>query len=469
MSAARPWYTRLPHPIAMLLAIVLAVAALTYVLPAGSFERVEVAGRLRVVPGTYAELASTPVTVVQVLTALPRGYKAAASVIYVIIASGLMFGALERSRAIENGVGVLVWRVGEGSRAGLIVGLTFAFGLLGVFVGYENNIAMVPVAAVVALAIGGDLILAAGLSVGAMTVGFGTSPFNPYTVGIGHQIAGLPLFSGWGLRLGFCVLALAVTAGYNLRYYRRLVARDAGGGFRQNSLAAGLDTSGLELTQPLDSYRLTGRHRAALAVFVIGLAVMLYGVFAHGWFLDEISGVFVVVAIGVGLVSRISVDEQIAQALRSIAVVAPGAFMVGLANAVRVVMDDGQISDTITYGLSGALEGLPQTAAAVGMVGVQTVINLLIPSGSGQALATLPVLIPLGDLLGLTRQVTVQAFQIGDGLTNLINPTLGGLIAMLSMCRVPLDRWLRFVAPLFAVLMALALVMLVVATWVGYG
>ncbi len=461
----RRWYDYLPHPIVMLLGILVAVALLTYVLPAGSFERVEVGGRLQVVPGTYAALPSTPVGIMQLLTALPRGYKAAGSVVYVIIASGLMFGALERTRAIENGVGVLVRRAGEGSRAGVIVGATIFYGLLGIFVGYENNIAMVPVAAVLALAIGGDLILAAGLSVGAMTVGFGASPFNPYTVGIGHQIAGLPLFSGWELRLAFCVLALAVTAWYNLRYYRRLQAD----GFRQNPLAVGLDTEGLALSQPLGSYQLTRTHGLVIGVFVAGLAVMLWGVFTHHWFLDEISGVFVAVAVVVGFVSRTPVSEQVAQALRSVAVVAPGAFMVGLANAVRIVMDDGQISDTITYGLAGALEGLPDVGAAVGMVGVQTVINLLIPSGSGQALATLPVMIPLGDLLGLTRQVTIEAFQLGDGLTNLVNPTMGGLIAMLAMCRVPLDRWLRFVAPLFGMLMVMGLVVLVGAVLGGYA
>ena len=333
------------------------------------------------------------------------------------------------------------------------------------FVGYENNIAMVPIAAVLALAIGGDLILAAGLSVGAMTVGFGTSPFNPYTVGIGHQIAGLPLFSGWGLRLAFCGFALLVTAWYNVRYYRRLRAD----GFRQNVLAVGLDTEGLALSQPLDTYRLTRKHELVIAVFVAGLAVMLWGVFTRHWFLDEISGVFVAVAILVGLVSRTPVGEQVEQALRSVAVVAPGAFMVGLANAVRIVMDDGRISDTITHGLAGALEGLPDVGAAVGMVGVQTLINLLIPSGSGQALATLPVMIPVGDLLGLTRQVTIEAFQIGDGLTNLINPTMGGLIVMLAMCRVPLDRWLRFVAPLFGLLMAAGLAVLVAAVVGGYA
>ncbi len=459
----RRWYDYLPHPVVMLLGILTAVALLSYLLPAGTFERVVTDGRSRVVPGTYQVVASTPVTLLGLLRALPRGFAAAAPVVYVILASGIMFGALERTRAIENSVGSLVRRVGTGGRTGVIVGATFLFGMLGVFVGYENNIAMVPIAAVLTLAIGGDLILAAGISVGAITVGFGVSPFNPYTVGIGHQIAGLPIFSGWGLRLGLCLAALGLLAAYNVRYYRRLSAKP------ETTLAAGLDTSGFALTHALDSYRMSGSDWAVLGSFAGGLAVMLYGVFMHHWFLDEISAVFIGVALVVGLVGRLSPTQQAEQALASVALVAPGAFLVGLANAVRIVMEEGQIGDTITYGLARALEGLPTVLGAIGMVGAQSVTNFLIPSGSGQALATLPVMIPLGDLIGVSRQVTVLAFQLGDGITNLANPTLGGLVAMLALCRVPFDRWLRFVLPYLGLLFLVGMAVLVGAVVGGYA
>ncbi|MCG8384811.1 MAG: TIGR00366 family protein, partial [Cytophagales bacterium] len=147
---------------------------------------------------------------------------------------------------------------------------------------------------------------------------------------------------------------------------------------------------------------------------------------------------------------------------------APGAFMVGYATSIKVLMETGNISDTISYHLSRLLEGLPLYASAIGMSVAQCVINLFIPSGSGQALATLPVMIPLGEVLGLTRQTTILAFQVGDGVTNLINPTLGGLIAMLSMCRVPLDRWLKFIFPILVAILAMAWVMLIVAVAIGY-
>ena len=142
--------------------------------------------------------------------------------------------------------------------------------------------------------------------------------------------------------------------------------------------------------------------------------------------------------------------------------------MVGFATTIKVLMDEGQIGDTISFYLADMLQGLPLYASAISMSLSQCVINLFIPSGSGQALATLPVMIPLGEVLGLTRQSTILAFQIGDGVTNLVNPTLGGLIAMLSMCRVPLDRWLRFISPIVVSVLLLSWVVLVLAVMIGY-
>ncbi|MCB0636634.1 MAG: YfcC family protein, partial [Lewinella sp.] len=341
--------------------------------------------------------------------------------------------------------------------------LTYLFGALGVFVGYENNIAMVPIAAVISLAVGGDLMLAAGLSVAAVTVGFGLSPINPYTVGTGHKIAELPMFSGALLRGILCFSALSLTAWYNLRYFRRIQA-DPGRG-----LGHGLDTTGLQLSKPLQSYRITGNNALVLAIFVGGIGVMLYGIFVHHWFFLEISAIFCMITVVVAIAARIPTGEFSEVMLKSISLVAPGAFMVGYATAIKVVLEMGQISDTIAHNLSQILTYVPPMASAVMMSGVQSVLNLLIPSGSGQALATLPIMVPLGDLVGITRQTTILAFQIGDGVTNLFNPALGGMIAMLGMCRVPFDRWLRFIFPLAGMILVLAWVFLAFSVWIDWG
>ena len=454
---------RIPPPLVMLFGIIVVVTVMTYLLPAGLYERAEVNGRLRVVPDSYGTVAPTPVGFFQMFRAFPEGYRLATPVIYICLASALMFSVLEATQTIENAVGRLVYRMGRSRSELLLVLLTFVYGMLGVLVGYENNIATVPIAVVVVLALGGDLILAAGVSLGGMTVAFGLSPINPYTVGIGHDIAGLPLFSGWWLRSVLCAGALALTAWYNVRYYRRL-RRDP-----ESGLGRDLDTSGLALSRPLADYRIGARNAWLLTVFLLGLAAVLVGVFRWGFGISEISAVFLVVTVVCALTSGLTARAMTDAAMRAVAEMAPATFIIGMAATVKVIMEEGQIQDTISYGLARALDGLPTYASAVGMSIGQSGINLLIPSGSGQALATLPVMIPLGRALELSPQISILAFQIGDGVTNLFNPSLGGLVAMLGVCRVPFDRWLRFALPLTGMLLLWAWAGLLLAVAVGYA
>lgn len=459
----KKWYDFIPHPAVMLFMILVFATLLTYLIPSGEYQRELVEGRERVVPGSYHLTEQTPVSFFQMFIALPLGFQTAVKIVFIVLASGIMFGFLQESGAIENAVGTMVRKMGESSKYLIIVLMTFVYSLLGVFVGYENNIAMVPIAALISLAIGGDLVLAAGISVGAITIGFGLSPFNPYTLGTGQKIAQLPMFSGVWLRAFLCLAGVALLAAYNAMYFSKIVKDPS------KSLALGLDTEGFKLSRSLEKYKLRAKDQLILGVFVLGLMVMLYGVFIHHWEINELSAIFCILSVIFGLISRKSSDEFGEITLKSVSVVAPGAFMVGFASAIKVVLETGHINDTIAYNLSGLLTGLPAYLSGIGMMFVQSVMNFLIPSGSGQALATLPVLIPVGEVLGLTRQTTVLAFQVGDGLTNLINPAAGGLIAMIAMCRVPFDKWLRFIFPLVLVLLLVTSLTMVFAVLTHYG
>jgi len=463
MPSSKKWYERIPHAVTLLFLIMLLVTLLTYILPAGTYEREVIDGRSRVVPGSYQEVPATPVGLLDLFRAIPLGFKTAAEIIFVVLAGGIMFGILNKSGALENAIGTLVKTLGEERRALIIVIMTFVFGGLGIAVGYENNIALVPIAAVLSLAIGGDLVLAAGISVGAITIGFGLSPINPYTVGTGQKIAELPLFSGAWLRSLLCLAALSSLAWYNVRYARK-VKRDPSG-----SLGAGLNTDGFGLSGPLAEYRMSLNNRLVLSIFLLGLGIGLYGVFREGWYINELSAVFLMIALAAAGIAGMNATQISEEVLAGIANAAPGAFMVGYATSIKVLMETGQISDTISFQLSEMMQGLPLYVSAIAMSASQCLINFFIPSGSGQALASLPVMIPLGEILGLTRQTTILAYQIGDGVTNLVNPTLGGLIAMLSMCRVPLDRWLRFIFPVVLLVLILSWTALLIAVAVGYS
>ena len=459
----KSFFERVPHAITIVFSIILLVTVMTYILPAGTYERIILDGRNTVVPGSYKVIDSTPIGVLQMFKAIPLGFKSASEIIFIVLAGGIMFGFMEKSKAIENAIGTLIKKMGLKRKYFIVVIMTFTYGLLGVSVGLENNIALIPVAAVLSLALGGDLILAAGISVGAMTIGFGLSPINPYTIGTGHKIAELPMFSGAFLRAILCSVGLAVMAFYNVRYFKKIILND------QESLAIGLNTKNLTLSKPIKDYSLSITNWSIIGIFILGLILIIYGVFNLDWHINELSAVFLIIAFLTGLLSKMGGNSMSKIVLESVAVAAPGAFMVGFATTIKVLMEMGNIGDTISYQLSIILEGLPLYLSAICMSISQSFINFFIPSGSGQALATLPVMIPLGESLGLNRQITILAFQVGDGLTNLINPTLGGLIAMLSMSRVPIDRWIRFIFPVLIVLIIIAFLALIVAVAIDYN
>ncbi len=459
----KKWYERIPHPVVMLFGMIVFATLLSYILPAGSFERVLADGRQRVVPGSFQYIDQNPVSFKNMFVALPLGFKTASDIIFIVLASGIMFGILEKSGMIENAIGSLVRKMGLERRMLLVVFMTYLFGMLGVAVGYENNIAMIPIAAILALAIGGDLIVAAGISVAAITVGFGLSPINPYTVGTGHTIAEMPLFSGALYRSIMCFGGLSILAVFNVTYFKRLIKNP------EKSLGLGLDTEGFSLSKPVEEYVMSPNNWSILAIFIGGLSVMLYGIFAHSWYINDITAVFLMIAIAAGIASRMNATRISEIALKSISVVAPGAFMVGYATTIKVILELGNVSDTIAFNLSNMLTTVPIYGSAILMSISQCVMNFMIPSGSGQALATLPIMIPVGELVGLTRQTSILAYQIGDGVTNLINPTLGGLIAMLALCRVPFDRWLRFIFPLMLILLIFSWLFLIGAVAMNWG
>jgi uncharacterized ion transporter superfamily protein YfcC len=456
---------KVPHALVIMFMIAALVSIMSYFVPAGSFQRIasEVNGRLIVVPGTFEYIQSSPIGFIDFITAFPRGFKAASEIIYVVLSGGVMFALMERTKALENGVGVFVRTLGIKRKRLIVIVLTLVYGFLGIAVGYENNIALVPIAAMVSLAIGGDLLLAAGISVGAMTVGFGLSPINPYTVGLGQKLAEIPLFSGSLLRSILCLSSLAIMCFYNVRYLNKLETIDAS----KRNIDENL--KGLNLSGDLSAYELKPKHWLVLFTFFIGLAIVIYGVFNLNWFFLELSGMFLCIGLFAGIIGKLNPDEISASVLDGVKVTAAGAFMVGFAASIKVLLEDASLIDTLCFYSSSMLSELPKNVSLLLMMLSQSLTNFLIPSGSGQALATLPLMLPLGELIGVNGQLTVLAFQIGDGLTNLINPTLGGLIAMLSLCRVSFDRWVKFIFPLTGVLLALSLIFLLFASFINYS
>ncbi|MDV5169714.1 YfcC family protein [Photobacterium rosenbergii] len=451
----KPWYRNMPDPMVLIFMILVATYVLTFIVPAGAFERVVTGGRTTVVPESFAYLTDAPALhLFDIFVAIPKGLISAAPYLFIVFIAGGLFHILQKTGALENAIGVAVNKAGIENRNIIITIGTFIYGFFGVAVGFENNIALVPVAVLISSAVGYSSLVGTVMAVGGIGIGFALSPINPYTVGVAQGVAELPTFSGAWLRALLVVTSLALLA-----YF--ICAKVTKMEFKEPEGAEGLK-------KDLADYRLAGKDKATLGVFLVGLGIMLYGVFANGWYINEIAGLFLVMAIAIGLVNGLSANGIVKQMMEGASGVTAGALVIGVAASIQVILDQAQIIDTIVNALSALIQDMPIAVSAIVASVVQGVINLFVPSGSGQALVTMPILVPVADLVGMSRQLMITAFQVGDGLTNLIVPTSGGTLAMLALGRVSYEQWLKAILPFMLMVYALCWVALFVGQLVGY-
>jgi uncharacterized ion transporter superfamily protein YfcC len=229
-----------------------------------------------------------------------------------------------------------------------------------------------------------------------------------------------------------------------------------------------VSTEGLVLEQDIEAYRMRTQDVLTLLAFFGFFAFLIYGVFTRGWYINHFSAIFVMIAITTAVIHRLPVNTAVEQMIEGAGAIAGGALVIGLARAIQVLLEDAMVGETIVNALASPLAEFPAYLSAVLMTLVNSLINLFVPSGSGQAMVTMPVLIPLSDLIGVTRQTAILAFQVGDGFTNLIVPTSGGTLAMLALARVPYDRWLRFIFPLIGMLFLLSWAFLGITTAISW-
>jgi len=451
----KKWYRAVPDPMVLIFLILVATYVLTFFIPAGEFERVVRDGRTAVVSGSFHYLGDVAaIPPFDIFVAIPKGLISASQYLFIVFIAGGLFHILQQSGALENAIGVAVRRVGVERRNLIITVGTFIYGFFGVAVGFENNIALVPIAVLIASAVGCTSLVGTAMAVGGIGVGFALSPINPYTVGVAQGIAELPTFSGAWLRTLMVITSLALLSLYICKRVTRM-------DYEESPHAE-------TLSKHLDEYRMERRDWLTLLVFIGGLVAMLFGVFTAGWYINEIAGIFLLLAIVIGAINGLSANDIVRQMMEGAAGVTAGALVIGVAASIQVILEQAQIIDTIVNALSGLIEGIPIMFSAIMASVVQGVINLFVPSGSGQALITMPILVPVADLVGMSRQLMITAFQVGDGLTNLIVPTSGGTLAMLALGRVSYAQWLRAIMPFMALVYLLCWGGLVIGHLTGY-
>ncbi|NVO32897.1 YfcC family protein [Hymenobacter lapidiphilus] len=444
---------RFPHPLVLLVGFILLACALSYVLPAGVFERLPDAatGREVVVPGSYHRVPATPVSPLQALVAVPKGLVDAAAVIFLVFLAGGAFTVVDLTGALRRGVDWLLEKF-RGREAVVIPIISVLFATMGALENMQEEIVpLVPVLLILMRRIGYPVVTAAAVSIGSAAVGAAFSPLNPFQVGIAQKLAQLPLLSGGGFRLVFLLLALVIWIGGTVRYAQR------------HRIVP--ETS--EQADP-NGTLVTGRnHGLVLALLLGGFAFFAYGVLKLGWDFEQMAALFFTMGVVAGLVGGLGLTGTAEGFIAGFRDIAFSALLIGFARAIFVVLEQGQIVDTIVNGLSAPLAGLPAWVAALGMMGVHTALHLPVPSVSGQAVLTMPLLVPLSDLIGLSRQVTVLAYQYGAGLCELITPTNGALVAIVAACGVRFDEWWKFAFPLYLLLLALGALAVIIGIAVG--
>jgi uncharacterized ion transporter superfamily protein YfcC len=454
----------MPHTLTLLFFLMVAALVATWLIPQGQFStEVDDAGREVVLPGTY-EVADERelLNPWELFTAVPRAFADAQDIIFFLLIIGGVLAVIRATGSIDALLGGLLKQFG--TRPGILIfAVVFVFALTSSAMGASGEyIPFVLILVALCRAMRLDPMTAVGMIVAGYGVGYGTAAFNPYTVVVAQGIADLPTYSGWPVRLGLTLPFVLIGWHHVWRYSRRV----------QDDPTASLvkDMEVPEQGQPPADYPgLTFRHLLVLAGFVGALGIAVWGIANWGWYLYELGAAFLVLGVATAALFRMDASETAGRFVKGATDLTETALLVGVARGIALVMEDGQILHTIVHGLSLPLSTVGPELSAVGMLGMQAILNFFIPSGSGQAFVTMPLMAPLGDLVGVSRQVSVLAFQFGDGFANMLIPTNAVLMGILGMAGIPYDRWFRFCLPLFLKLMAAAAVVMMGAVFLGFS
>jgi uncharacterized ion transporter superfamily protein YfcC len=440
---------KLPHPLTLLVACTVIAAAFTHVLPAGQFDRRDDAatGRKIVVAGTYHRVPPHPLSAFETVVAIPDGIIDAVAVIAFVFLVGGAFAVVDKTGALRDGIDWLVRHLGDAEFLAIpIVCIAFAAG--GAFENMQEEIiAMIPALLMLTQRLGFDAMTAAEMSVGAAAVGSAFSPINPFQVLIAQKVAGVPQLSGAAYRSIFLAIALLLWILGTMRHARHTrvpISRAASAS---------------------DARIFTARGKAVLAIVLVTFVAFVYGVAKLQWDFDQEAALFFAMGCVVGIVGGLGVSGTADAFVEGFQSMAYAALLIGFARSISAVMEQGLIIDTVVNGVATSLATLPVALAALGMMAAHAAIHIAVPSVSGQAVLTLPVFAPVADLLHMSRQVAVLAYQYGAGMCELVTPTNGALMAVLAAAGLRYDQWIRVAGKTIAVVTfagAIAVVLAVV-------
>jgi uncharacterized ion transporter superfamily protein YfcC len=471
-----------PHVFIFLSGIILFCSILTYVVPSGEFQRTKrqlgSTEQTVVVPGSYQQLPkhfslrafflgekvdgkASPTSLLGLFTAIPKGLNQSAALIFFVFTIGAVFNLIRHTGTVHVIIFGMMRRFRNRPKL-LLFGIYMIILALSTFLGSGSEfMPLIPLFLIIAKEYGYDRIFGLALLMLPFALGWTVALTNPFTVQIAQTVAEVPIGSGFGLRL----ILLVAIGGFGFLYlmsYGKRVQLDPGRSYMKEDPFI--------LSEHVDRAELSLKKKHVLIVLVAAMlfAFILYAVQKLGWGLIEMTGGFFIVGLATILISGMSGTESMNAFVKGLEIMIIPALVIGFARGIQVVMLEGQILDTILNATAKGLEQLPKILAAEGMFIFQSFLNFFIPSASGQALVSMPLMVPLADLLGLTRQTSVLAYTLGDGLSNLIVPTSGILMAMLGLAGIPYEKWVKFILPLFLATTAIGFAAMAFAVLIAY-
>lgn len=472
---------KLPHVFIFLSLIILISALSTYIIPSGSFQRIvkdiDGVSQTIVVPNTYTSIPkhyslegmiladpqdgkATPVSLLGLFTAIPKGMAQSAGLIFFIFTIGAVFSLIQETGAVS----AILYKLMEKFKNSpvllpVIIFTMVAIGATTLGMGAEF-IPMIPLFLLVSKQLGYDRLFGVSFLLMAEGIGWASGVTNPFNLQIAQQVAELPIGTGILFRFIFFIVCFAIGLNYFLRYGKKV---------KNDPLKSAMKDDAFELANSSDlNVKLTRKHKYIILSAIILFSMIIYAVQALGWGLFEMSGGFLAVGVVTILINKIPGDEAMRSMIKGLELMIVPALIVGVARGIQVVMVEGQIIDTLLNHAAGVLQHQPKLVATYGMLFFQSSFNFLIPSASGQALVTMPLMVPLADLLHISRQLTVFIFIIGDGFSNIIIPTNGFLLAVLGIAGVPFDKWFKFILPLFLQLFLAGIIFIYIGYLLGY-
>ena len=432
---------KVPNTYVIIAVIIALCAVLTWFVPGGQYVKAE-DGTL-----SYESVDAVPQTW-QVLSAVYHGFVKQAGIIVFILVVGGAFWLLNATGAVEAGIQRFIVRIGKRDIL-VLVALTVLFSLAGAVFGMsEETIPFVGIVVPLVVSMGYDAFMGMLVVYVASNVGFSSAFLNPFTVGIAQGMADLPLFSGMGYRI-FCWAFLTLLMVIFVWFYARRTKKEVT----------------VIPSEAKESVRMTRRQSWILVVLLLTVIALIVGVTCWDWYMPEITGLFLGMGIVCGIIAGFSANKIADELIAGARDILSAALVVGFASGIIVILQDGKVVDSILHGMQDGLHGSSEAASLSAMYGIQAVINFIIPSATAKAAITIPIMAPFADMVGVSRQAMVLAFQFGDGFTNMVTPTSGVLVAALAMARIPYAKWVKWIWKGVAVLLVLGFLLLLATVW----